>query len=151
MNAKGDAITGILLAFVGIAILIAWRTGTLKRVLGLSTPASAGSAPSITQLITRIGASDPATSLPTASLVPLTISPQGPGSAVATAGTVDNGYSSTVYPAPHPYSDAGNYVSFQTVRDESYRADRMMSIITGIREASPASSGGGGGSAMLAV
>jgi hypothetical protein len=91
--------TGILLALVGIGILVLWRSGALKNALGISAPASRN-APSVIQQITRTGAPTVATSLPTASLVPIGLSPQAPGNAVAVAGQPDNGYGSTYIGSP---------------------------------------------------
>lgn len=99
MSKGSDAITGLMLALVGIGILILWRSGALKRALGISAPADRN-APSIVQQITRMGAPDPATKLPTPPLVPIVVSPQGPGHTVSSAGQPDNGYSSTWIGSP---------------------------------------------------
>ncbi len=93
MNRGGDATMGILLAFVGLAILVAWKTGALAALLRVGPP-SARSSSSVTQAITRTAAPDVASKLPMASIVPLTVSPQGPGGNGST-GNIDNGYSST--------------------------------------------------------
>lgn len=99
MSKGSDALTGLILAFVGIGILLLWRSGALKRALGISAPADQG-APSIIQQITRMSAPDPASKLPSPPLAPVSLSPQGPGSIVATAGQVDNGYSSFYIGSP---------------------------------------------------
>lgn len=96
MNRGQDAMTGILLALIGIAILVAWRSGMLTRILGLAAPASS-SRFDPTQAITRIGAASSASLLPTASITPIALSPQAQGEA---AGTVDNGFSSTWVSSP---------------------------------------------------
>ena len=132
MNRGRDSITGLLLALVGIGIIVLWKSGALKNALGISAPAERG-APSVTQQITRIGAPDVATKLPTLSLAPLAISPQGPGSTVASAGLTDNGFSST-------WIGSASYAAFRA--GERLASMTPVAIITG---------GGGGGVALSAV
>ncbi len=130
MNRGGDAMVGILLAFVGIAVLVAWKTGALAALLRVGPP-TPRSSPSVLQAITRTAAPDVASKLPTASLVPLALSPQGPGGNGAT-GNVDNGYSST-------WVGSASYAAFRAEeRTPTLVAAPPVAII-----------GGGGSGAMI--
>jgi len=91
--------TGILLAFIGIGIIVLWRSGALGRALRIAPPARMG-APSVIATITHTAFPTVADKLPTASFAALAQSPQGPGSVVSTAGNFDNGFSSTYIGSP---------------------------------------------------
>lgn len=147
--AKGgsDALTGLLLAFVGIGILIAWRTGALSALLGGDLYGGGSVAQAGTGL--RAAADALGNRPPTIATLP-----PRPGG-MAAAGTVEDSYSSTVAPlAVAPWA-AGGFL------DESSRAARRAiatQIYTPIREIvgmvqlteRTGSTDAGGGSALVA-
>lgn len=115
MKQRSDAITGLILAFVGIALLMAWRTGALAALTKGNLYAGAGGSVANAATGLRHAADALGNTGPTIS----TRSPQGPGSAVAANGTPEDGVTSTR--APLIVSDpwgAGGFL------DESARAAR---------------------------
>lgn len=99
MSGRSDAVTGLLLAAVGIGILVLWRSGALAQLVGVARP-YAGRDASVTGDITHTGAPDSATTIPSVGVgVPVVLSPQAPGGP-GTTGSVDTGIYSTWISAP---------------------------------------------------
>jgi hypothetical protein len=126
-----DAVIGILLALVGIGILVAWRSGALKGLIGGADYSTASSQPSeraarsgILDIADRIRSTPPATT---------TVAPR-PGRAAT--GLPDNGYSSTYAPIVDVWAAGGRL-------DESTRAtlraiNDATSVTTAVNETAPA-------------
>lgn len=111
---QNDAVTGLMLAFLGIGILIAWRTGAIKALLGgdlYARPSEASQGTGIRAVADTLRSAGPSIS---------TRSPQG-GSVVASAGVPEDAYSSTRAPIISVIADPWGPGGFL---DESARAAR---------------------------
>lgn len=126
MRQRSDAVTGLILAFVGIALLMAWRSGALDVLM--RGDLFAGARSSVPRAAT--GLRDAADTLGNSAPAISTRSPQGPGSVVAASGTPEDGLSSTIAPVIADPWGPGGFL------DESSRAARRAAggIYTSIDE-----------------
>jgi hypothetical protein len=113
-----DAVIGILLALVGIGILVAWRNGALKGLVGGADYSSASH--ELSERAARSGILDIADRI---RAIPPATNTNGPGSGDAAAGLPDDGHSSTYAPLIDVWAAGGRL-------DESTRAARRTAPAT---------------------
>jgi hypothetical protein len=130
-----DTTIGLMLALVGVGILVAWRSGALKGLLG---GADYSSARPTSERAARSGIMDVADRM---RALPPAVSTNAPGGGDAAAGLPDDGYSSTIAPLVSVWAPGG-------FLDESSRALRRAGtpITNIIADRAPA-----GGSASVMV